>query len=139
MFEVFLENEPCCLYIRFLSIGCFKKRYVDIIFMKSTMITITDWKYTQTLFIMKLDFLNKNHTKDTIKHMSHEIKRFFLPQINYYHYFWAADQPRARNYKYNLLHSLYPLSGHHLIQKHPILGTRYKVFYLYVYSIPKII
>ena len=37
------------------------------------------------------------------------------------------------------IHSLYPLSGHHLIQKHPILGTRYKVFYLYVYSIPKII
>ena len=27
---------------------------------------------------MKLDFLNKNHTKDTIKHMSHEIKRLLL-------------------------------------------------------------
>ena len=80
------------------------QKEICIIFMKSTMITITDWKYTQTLFIMKLDFLNKNHTKDTIKHMSHEIKRFFLPQINYYHYFWAADQPRALNYKYNFLY-----------------------------------
>ena len=86
---------------------------------------------------MKLDLLNKNHTKDTIKHMSHEIKRLLLLFLSRGPA--ASSELQIQFSVHYFIHSLYPLSGHHLIQKHPILGTRYKVFYLYVYSIPKII